>query len=273
MNAVDATFLEFRKRSRVALMPYLPLGFPTMELSLELIRTVAKAGADVIELGIPFSDPLADGPVIQHATQIALENGMSLAKCLKMVAAARAGYVDIPLLLMGYYNPILRFGVDRFARGASEARVDGLIVPDLPPEEASELKDACRRNSLDLVFLAAPTSTEDRLAKVAAATSGFIYLASLTGVTGMRDALPPELEEFVSRVRALTDKPLCIGFGISSGETARRVAEIADGVIVGSALVSRIQDPDTALKSAGEFVRDLKKSMSDESKDGQNEEG
>jgi tryptophan synthase alpha chain len=267
MNQIERTFVELKKESRAALMPYLPLGFPSPEVSRELVRTVAEAGADVIELGIPFSDPLADGPVIQHATQVALQNGMTLVKCLQMVAAARADGVGIPLVLMGYYNPILRFGVERLAREAHSVGADALIVPDLPLEEAGELKRACMANSLALVFLAAPTSTDGRLIKIADATTGFVYMVSLTGVTGARDNLPVELEEFVARVRAVTDKPLCVGFGISSGESAGRVARIADGVIVGSALVSRIADSRTALENAREFTIELRIAMDRQRRD------
>jgi tryptophan synthase alpha chain len=258
MNRIDGKFADLKTESRAALMPYLPLGYPTPQVSRELILAAAEAGADVIELGIPFSDPLADGPVIQRATQVALRNGMTVVKCLHLVRAARAEGVKIPLVLMGYYNPILRFGVARLAQEAKDAGADGLIVPDLPPEEAEELKRACEANALALVFLAAPTSTPERLSRIAEATQGFMYLVSLTGVTGARDALPAELEDFVRRVRAVTNKPLCVGFGISNGESARRVAEIADGVIVGSALVERVGDPTTAVKRAREFLAELR---------------
>lgn len=239
-------------------MPYLPLGFPTAEMSRRLICEAPKAGANILELGIPFSDPLADGPVIQHAAQVALRNGMTTARCLRMVSDARADGVVVPLVLMGYYNPILRFGMERFAKEAKESGADGIIVPDLPPEEAGGLQRACQANELSLVFLAAPTSTDERLRRIAQETQGFLYLVSLTGVTGARDALPPELGQFVQRTRAVTDKPLCIGFGISNGTTARQAAEIADGVIVGSALVSRIGEPATALENARQFLADLR---------------
>lgn len=261
MNRIETKFTSLRQEGRAALMPYLPLGYPTPEVSRELIRVVEDAGADLIELGIPFSDPLADGPVIQHATQVALQNGMTVAECLQLVRDVRAAAVSIPLVLMGYYNPIFRYGVERFARDAGTAGADGLIVPDLPPEEADELTRACEAASLALVFLAAPTSTEERLRKIADATRGFLYLVSLTGVTGIREAMPPELGAFVRRARALTDKPLCVGFGVSNAATARQVGEIADGVIVGSALVSRIADPAVAAASAREFVSGLRQAL------------
>lgn len=257
MNRIDAKFNELQETRRAALMPYLPLGYPTLDVSRELIRATASAGADVIELGVPFSDPLADGPIIQRATQAALENGMTLAKCLAMVRAARADGVDIPLVLMGYYNPILRYGVERFAQDASGAGADGVIVPDLPVEEAGALCGAAKAYDFAATFLAAPTSTDERLKKIGDATRGFLYLVSLTGVTGMRTSLAEGLAEFVQRTRQATDKPLCVGFGISNPENAHAVAELADGVIVGTALVARIGDPANAVENARQFVGEL----------------
>jgi tryptophan synthase alpha chain len=215
------------------------LGDPTPDKSLELVQTLVAAGADLLELGVPFSDPLADGPTIQAATQRALANGVTTAACIAMVADLRAGGVDTPALLMGYVNPILAYGLQRFVADSAAAGVDGFIVPDLPPEEAGELEAACRQHNLALVYLLAPTSPPERIALVAEKSQGFIYLVSLTGVTGARDALPPGLAGFVARVRAAARKPLAVGFGIGSGEQARAVAQLADGVIVGSALVQR----------------------------------
>jgi tryptophan synthase alpha chain len=257
MNRLDETFARLKAEKRAALMPYLPLGYPTLDTSRQLIRAAAEAGADVIELGVPFSDPLADGPVIQRATHIALQNGMTLAKCFDLVREARQAGVTIPLVLMGYYNPILRFGVEAGARAAQEAGADGFIVPDLPPEEAGTLDAACRARGLDLIFLAAPTSTVERLRLVAETTRGFLYLVSVTGVTGARDQVAADLGEFVGRVRAITSKPVCVGFGIASAESARAVAGLADGVIVGSALVSRIGDG-SAVKAARAFLAELR---------------
>ncbi len=260
MNRIDQKFSELRECKRAALMPYLPLGYPTVEVSGDLIRGVADAGADILELGIPFSDPLADGPVIQRATQVALQNGMTLVKGLRMVLDARKAGVTIPLVLMSYYNPVLQFGIEAFAHAAMEAGVDGLIVSDLPPEEAGALCSACRAHNLDLVFLAAPTSTTNRLEKVAEATRGFLYLVAVTGVTGARDQLADDLPNFVARVRAITSRPVCVGFGIASADAAQRVARIADGVIVGSALVSRIGDGN-ATNAAKSFVSELRSAM------------
>lgn len=256
MNRIDETFREL-KNKRAALMPYLPLGYPSINVSRELIRGAQDAGADILELGVPFSDPLADGPVIQHATRVALENGMTLKKCLDLVQDARANGVTIPLVLMGYYNPILQYDLKNFARDAFEAGADGVIVPDLPIEEADDLQDAAHTQDLHVVFLAAPTSSDERLKKIAKATRGFLYLVSLTGVTGARAGLPEGLQDFVERTRAVTDKPLCVGFGISNADNARRVAHFADGVIVGSALVAKIGDTETASANTRGFVKEL----------------
>ncbi len=258
MNRIDQTFEQLKEQKRAALMPYLPLGYPTPAISRQLIRAVADAGADIIELGVPFSDPLADGPVIQRATQIALQYGMTMQKCLESARVARDDGVTCPLVLMGYYNPILRFGFEKIADAARAACVDGFIAPDLPPEEANEFDAACRARKLDLIFLAAPTSTAARLQKIGAATRGFLYLVSVTGVTGARDAVTADLNAFVARARAATDKPVCVGFGIANAESARAVAQIADGVIVGSALVARIGDPATAVAAAREFIAELR---------------
>ncbi len=260
-NRIDAKFAELRQVSRAALMPYLPLGYPTIPTSQELIEVANEAGADILELGIPFSDPLADGPVIQSATQTALKNGMNVSICLHMVRNARANGVKTPLVLMGYYNPILHYGIERFVDQAADAGTDGLIVPDLPPEEADELERACDNCGMDLIFLAAPTSTDARLARIASATNGFLYLVSVAGVTGARGTLPTGLTDFVHRARAVTDKPLCVGFGIANAESARRVSEIADGIIVGSALVEKIGDSDSAVEKARSFIRELGTAM------------
>lgn len=257
MNRIDETFHALERAKRAALMPYLPLGYPTLALAVSLMRAAQDAGADILELGVPFSDPLADGPVIQHATQVALENGMDLKKCLSMVQAARSQGVTIPLVLMGYYNPLLQYDLKKFARDAFEAGADGVIVPDLPMEEADDLRDALGEYDLHLIFLAAPTSSDERLRKIGKQTRGFVYLVSLTGVTGARTGLPEELEEFVGRARQATDKPVCVGFGIADGASAKRVAQIADGVIVGSALVQKIGDPSDAEHNARALIGEL----------------
>ncbi len=242
-------------------MPYVPIGYPTLAGSADLIGAVAHSGADLIELGMPFSDPLADGPVIQHATQIAIENGVTVAKCLELVRDVRRQGVDIPLVLMGYYNPIVHFGVERFAQAARESGTDGLIMADVPIEESAQLRAACEANELDLILLAAPTSSDQRLQAIGQATRGFLYLVAVIGTTGARDTLPIDLPEFVQRARRATDRPICVGFGISNADAARQVAGLAEGVIVGSALVSRIGHPKTAIQNASKFIAELRAAL------------
>jgi tryptophan synthase alpha chain len=239
-------------------MPYLTMGFPQLDDALSLVPAIAGAGADLIELGVPFSDPLADGATIQAASQHALENGMTLSLCLDQAAALRAGGVDVPFVLMGYYNPIVQMGIERFAARAAEAGVDGVIVPDLPPEESDDLRAALRARDIDLIFLLAPTTDDARVRQVATLGSGFLYLVSLVGVTGARDRLPPELEAFVARVRAATDLPLAVGFGIGTPDQAARVARIADGAIVGSALIRAIGAAGDPAQAAHAFVAALR---------------
>ncbi len=237
-----------------AFMPYIPLGYPTPAASLDAVRAVVAAGADMVELGVPFSDPLADGPTIQAATQRALENGITVATCLHMAAQLRAEGITVPFLLMGYLNPFLAFGLENLVSAAAHAEIDGFIIPDLPPEEAGELDALCRRENLALVYFLAPTSTPERIARVTEKARGFIYLVSLTGVTGARNQLSDTLPQFVARVRAATDTPLAVGFGIGDGAQARQVAQFADGVIVGSALVKRMADSTAAVRALAEEI-------------------
>lgn len=234
-----ALFAQARAAQRAVFMPYLVVGYPDLETFFQLVIELERTGAEMFELGVPFSDPLADGPVIQAATQQALTRGINVATCLDGVRELRARGVQAVLNFMSYVNPLLAYGVSRFCVDAASAGLDGLIVPDLPPEESDELAAACRAQGLALVRFLAPTSTPARVARVTREAEGFIYLVSLTGVTGIRDRLPPELEAFVSRVRAQTSVPLAVGFGISNAEQARTVAQIADGVIVGTAIVKR----------------------------------
>jgi tryptophan synthase alpha chain len=238
MSAIERIKQAFAP-GRPAFMPYAVLGYPDRQASLATIRILVEAGADILELGLPFSDPLADGPTVQAATQKSLENGTTMADCLAMTAELRAGGVETPALLMGNVNPLLAYGLAQFVADAANVGADGFIVPDLPPEEAGELAGLCRQHQLALVYLLAPTSTPARIKLVAAQASGFIYLVSLTGVTGARAELPPDLAEFVGRVRAETEMPLAVGFGIGNGAQAKAVGQLADGVIVGSALVKR----------------------------------
>lgn len=234
---IRTTFAQAKAANRAAFMPYLPVGYPDLPTSLDLLQALAEAGADLIEVGVPFSDPLADGPVIQAATQQALALGVTPADCLAAVRRLRQRRVAVPLMLMGYINPILAYGVERYAADAADAGADGLIIPDLPPDEAEEVEAACQRHGLAMIYLVAPTSTTERIAQAARHSTGFIYLVSVAGITGARADLPPHLAGFVARVRALADLPLAVGFGIGTPAQAAAVAGIADGVVVGSALV------------------------------------
>lgn len=261
LERIAAAFASARAAGRAALMPYFTLGYPDAETSLEVLAAVAAAGADLIELGVPFSDPLADGPTIQHSTQAALEGGMTVRGCLDLVGRLRRGGVSQPLLLMGYTNPLLAYGVELYARDAAAAGADGLIVPDLPLEEAGDIDAACRANGLALVYLLSPASPPERIRKVAAQTSGFLYLTSLTGVTGARRDLPPGLPEFIARAREAAHTPVAVGFGISTPEHARLVGQLADGVIVGSALVDAVRRAEHPAQAAGEFVSALRRGL------------
>jgi tryptophan synthase alpha chain len=217
------------------------VGYPDVEATLRLVPALVAGGADIVELGVPFSDPLAEGTTIQRSSHEALQKGVTPAVCLEVVKQLREQGVAIPLLLMGYYNPILAYGIDRFARDAGAAGADGLILVDLPPEEATEVQTACADRGLDLIYLLAPTSSDERIALVAGRASGFIYCVSLTGVTGARGEISPELREFLARVRGHTSLPLAVGFGISRREHVRAVGELgADAAVVGSAIIDII---------------------------------
>ncbi len=262
MNRLAETFARLREANRAALIPYFTLGYPDFHSALELVPAALEAGADIVELGVPFSDPLADGATIQAASQRALANGMSLRHGLDQIAALRCRGITAPLVLMGYYNPILQLGIEAFARTAARVGLDGVIVPDLPLEEAAPLRDALLTHGIALIPLIAPTTPTPRVARIAAQVQdGFLYLVSLTGVTGARAQLPPDLEAFVQRVRAVTDLPLAVGFGISRPEHAAHVARLADGVIVGSALLRAIGDSAAPRLAARAFLRSLRRAM------------
>lgn len=242
VERVMKAFERARLQGRASLIPYFTLGYPTPDLSMEIVEAIACAEADIIELGVPFSDPLADGPTIQNSTQVALSQGVTPASCLSMVAEIRRRGVEQPLLLMGYLNPILSYGLERFVQDASDVGVDGFIIPDLPPEEAFEIREACLKRGLGLIFLIAPNTTPERISQAGESTLGFLYLVSLTGVTGARQNLQEGLEAFIRHTRELTHAPLAVGFGISTPDQARFVGQSADGVIVGSALIQEIMN-------------------------------
>ena len=261
MSRIDEVFKRLKKGNGVALMPFLTAGDPDLDMTGEIIREMEKKGADIIELGIPFSDPLADGPTIQRSSQRALAGGVSLAKILIFLKELRKD-VSVPIVLMGYYNPIFHYGLERFARDAKDAGADGVIVPDLPPEEAEDLIREARRVDLDTVFLLAPTSTLERIERIAAVSRGFLYYVSLTGVTGQRDQLSGDIGLSIAKIREVTSQPICVGFGISKPEHVRTVSRFADGVIVGSALVGfieeRLNDPGCP-SQVGDFLLEFRK--------------
>lgn len=259
------TRLENAFTNKPIFMPYYPLGYPDLDTSIHVIETLARNGADVIEVGLAFSDPLADGPVIQHATQIALEQGITVKKSLEAVKELRKRGVDIPLILMGYFNPMLAFGLEKFVREATQAGADGFIIPDLPIEEANEMEsvlaEADGGRPLPLIQMLAPTTPDDRMEMIARGAKGFVYLVSVTGVTGERTSISDGLGGLIERVRRHTAAPVCVGFGISTPEQAKQVGRIADGVIVGSACVKAIggsEEPGEAAKAfATSFARAL----------------
>jgi len=260
-SRLDATFTALRARHERALVAYFTAGDPSLALTRKLVVEAARRGADVIELGIPFSDPLADGPVIQRATQRALAAGVSLPRVLELVREMR-GEVSVPLVFLTYYNPILAFGLKAFCQTSVEAGIDGVIVADLPPEESGPLRAEAMAAGLDLVHLVAPTSTPERMRKIARASEGFVYMVSLTGVTGERTALATEeLAQQLRALRAITTKPVCVGFGIGTPEQAALVGQLADGVVVGSAIVRLVERHASSaelLNRVGDFIAGLK---------------
>jgi tryptophan synthase alpha chain len=257
MSRIEEAF-----KKKPIFMPYFPLGYPDLETSIDVIEALAKPargsgasehGADLIEVGLSFSDPLADGPVIQKATQIALEKGITVKKCLVAVAELRRRGVTIPLVLMGYYNPMLAYGLEKFVRDAQSAGADGFIIPDLPPEESEEFQSLT--GNLPLIRMLAPTTPPERMARISRGAKGFIYLVSVTGVTGARQSLAEGLGALIASVRQYASVPVCVGFGISTPEHAQTVGAQADGVIVGSACVRAIGESKTPVETAREFTK------------------
>ena len=236
MSRISEAFVRLKASGETGLIIFVTAGDPSLDATVELAPAIAEAGADIVELGIPFSDPLADGPVIQSASQRALQAGCTTDGVLECARRIRER-CEVPLLFMTCYNPVLQHGLDSFAADAREVGADGVLISDLPPHEAGPWLEAARRSDLDTIFLVAPTSTEERVHRVCELSTGFVYCVSRTGVTGVRDELPPDLSELVSATRTQTDKPIGVGFGVSTPEQAREVAEYADGVIVGSAFI------------------------------------
>ncbi|NDY42522.1 tryptophan synthase subunit alpha [Dissulfurirhabdus thermomarina] len=240
MNRIDRAFSRLRRRGEAALIPFVTAGDPDLDTTEALVLEMARRGADIVELGIPFSDPLADGPTIQAASQRALEGGVTPAEILGLVRRIRRRS-EVPLVLMGYYNPVLQFGLEAFAAAAAEAGADGTIVPDLPLEEAGPWSRAARAHGLANVLLAAPTTPPERVRRLAAATRGFLYYVSVAGITGARSELPPELAAALRAVKGLSRRPVAVGFGISRADQVAALAAVADGIIVGSALVRLVE--------------------------------
>jgi tryptophan synthase alpha chain len=260
MNRIDATFKKLKAAKKKAFIAFITAGFPDLAMTEKLIPALEASGADIIELGIPFSDPVADGALIQEASQWALErNKVNLAKVLLLVKNVRK-VTDIPIAFMSYYNPIFAFGEEKFMRQAKACGVDGLIVPDLPPEEGRDLARISRSFGVDVINFIAPTTKLERMKLISRQARGFIYYVSLTGTTGTRVSLPADLGTHIKVVKRLCDKPVCVGFGVSNPAQVKLVAKIADGVIVGSAIVGKIREnigrPDL-VKKVSLFVKSL----------------
>ncbi|MGH7273683.1 MAG: tryptophan synthase subunit alpha [Nitrospiria bacterium] len=268
MSRIQLTFGKLRRQGKKALIPYIMAGDPDLSTTQALVSALEQNGADIIELGVPFSDPLADGPVIQRASDRSLRNKTSLRSVMDLVRTLRR-QTQIPLVLMSYYNPIYKYGEEEFAKDAITCGVDGVIIPDLPPEEAGQLIQISRRIGLDTIFLLAPTSTRERIQRVSESSRGFIYYVSLTGITGAALSSVREIKAKLQEIRRYSTKPVVVGFGISTPAQASQVARWADGVIIGSALVklleSHLQDPQL-VKTIGEFVQRLHQAVKSHSR-------
>jgi tryptophan synthase alpha chain len=257
-------FAALRAAGELGIVAYITAGDPSLDATLKFVVALAEAGTDAIELGIPFSDPLADGPTIQRASERALKAGTTLAGVLDLVRRIRqsnSAASDVPLILFGYYNPIFQMGVEKFAAAASQVGADGVLVTDLTPEESADYRSVLAANNLDTVYLAAPTSTDERLKTIAGVTSGFLYLISRTGVTGAKDSLPGDLPSLIRRVRAHTNVPLAVGFGISKPGHVSVLGGLADAAVIGSSLVSEIEKAESVEAAAGALaarIRSLK---------------
>ncbi len=241
MSKIEKTFKKLKQQGKKAFIPYIMAGDPDVEKTIENVRLLEECGADIIELGVPFSDPLADGPTIQRAAERALAAGVTLKKLIQLVSEIRT-FSQVPIVLMTYYNPIFKYGDERFVTDAVQAGVDGIIVPDLPPDEAQKLIGASHSRNLDTIFLIAPTTTEKRLKTIVKASRGFVYYISITGITGSKLVLHETFKEHLALIRSLTAKPVAVGFGISTPDEAYTVSRLADGVIVGSAIVKKLHE-------------------------------
>lgn len=262
-SRIAETFARLRAEGRTAVLPYLTVGYPDLETTLQGVPAIVRGGGDLLELGMAFSDPLADGVTVQKANQRALANGVTTATALEVARKLRADGVEIPLIAMGYVNPIMAYGLERFVAECADAGIDGLIVPDLPPEESDDLVALCRQHGRDFIMLLAPTSPERRIKDVVSRASGFIYCISVTGVTGARDTLQEGLADYLARIRRYTDLPLVVGFGISNAAHVAEVGKSAEGAIVASALLNRLAEIEDAplaerIEAIETFVRELR---------------
>lgn len=260
MNRIDRTFKDLKARHKKAFIAYITAGDPDLAATGRLVRNMADSGVDIIELGVPFSDPVADGPTIQAASQRALAKGVTLRKILRMAGGLRAKF-SVPIVLMTYYNPVLRYGLKKFFASCRSNGVDGVIVPDLPFEESAELVSEARTAGVATIFLVAPTSTPERVKKIARLSRGFIYYVSLTGVTGARRALPDDISSNIRRIRSFAGKPVAVGFGVSSPAQASALAGVADGVIVGSAIVNLVALRKGAAGRVSGFAKRISKAI------------
>jgi tryptophan synthase alpha chain len=260
MNRIDKKFKALKKYGSKAFIAYITAGDPDLSATEDIVLALESSGADIIELGIPFSDPMADGPTIQAASYRALQNKVNLKKIFKMVAHLRK-ITDIPLVFMTYYNPVFKYGLTPFFRSCAACGVDGVIIPDLPYEEAKELIALGKKHGVATIFLAAPTSTRERIKHIAKVSTGFIYYVSLTGVTGARSKLPPEVIANVKAIKKLTDKPVAVGFGISNPGQAKDIAKVSDGIIIGSAIVRIIGEKKRMIPRISNFAKQMAKAI------------
>ncbi len=259
MNRIASTLLKYQSNNKTIIVPYITPEFPIKGTTIPLILALEQSGAGMIEVGIPFSDPLADGPTIQHSSEIAIKNGATLKRVLELIAEVRK-QTTIPLILMGYINPVLNYGLEKFLQDAKKVGVDGLIIPDMPPEESDEFRSLCLKNDMSNIFLIAPTSSEERIRYIDSITTDFSYCVSVTGVTGAKNSFDGGFDIFLNRVKKNTTKPFVVGFGIKSKEQIQHISTLANGAVVGSALLQAISEKkniEDVVEAARQFFSSL----------------